>query len=252
MALTNTLAVHEGKQPSAPLITLDVDAALDASYPPGGYAFDPAALLQSLGNYDKAPTVTHVVVESKGGWFGEYDRANNKLKVLKGGGLAAATLAFAGLAIGSGSKAKVLIANTITYVIDGVLYQKTTAEIAFTATTHDIAADAGSVQEAVYLYSVDSAGTVTVTKSPTATGAGNAAIPATPAGDAPLGYLRLAVAAGATDFDASSDLLDAAHLTDTYVNLATNPTDGLAAKEAASGEDLSTVPGSLRVMIVAA
>lgn len=124
-----------------------------------------------------------------------------------------------GLAIGSVSKKEVLIANTVIFLVKGVFYAKTTAEIAFTATTHDITAVAGSIQEAVYLYSVNAAGTVTVTKGTTATGAGNAAIPSTPAGTTAFGYLRIAVAAGATDFNATTDDLDAAHLTDTYVDI---------------------------------
>lgn len=124
-----------------------------------------------------------------------------------------------GLAIGSSSKAKVLIANTVEYMINGVRYQKTTAEIAFTATTHDITADADNVQEACYLLSIDENGTVTITMGDVATGSGEAEVPDTPEGEAALGYLRLAVAAGSTDFDASTDELDEAHLTDTYVNL---------------------------------
>ncbi|KKL93229.1 hypothetical protein LCGC14_1876820, partial [marine sediment metagenome] len=35
----------------------------------------------------------------------------------------------------------------------------------------------------------------------------------------PIGYLRLAVAAGATDFDATSDDLSDGHLTDTFYSI---------------------------------
>jgi hypothetical protein len=125
----------------------------------------------------------------------------------------------AGLAIGSGSKKKILIANTVNYVIGGVFKTKTTAEIDFTATTHDITAATGSVQEACYLLSLAANGTCTVTKGTTATGAGNAVVPDCPADTVPIGYLRLAVAAGSTNFDATSDDLDAGHLTDTYVDI---------------------------------
>jgi hypothetical protein len=127
-------------------------------------------------------------------------------------------LAAAGLAIGTVSAAEVKIANTVTYLNKGVFKSKTTAEVAFTATTHDITAVAGSVQEAVYLISLQADGTPIITKGATATGAGNAVIPSTPAGETAIGYLRLAVAAGSTDFDATSDDLSAAHLTDTYVD----------------------------------
>lgn len=123
------------------------------------------------------------------------------------------------LVIGSVSKKEIKATNAVDYLIAGKAYTLAAAEHAFTATTHDITAVAGSIQEAVYLLSVDSAGTVTVTMGDVATGSGNAVIPATPDDEAAIGYLRLAVAAGATDFDATSDDLDAAHLTDTYVNL---------------------------------
>jgi hypothetical protein len=124
----------------------------------------------------------------------------------------------AGLAIGSVSKKEVLIANTVVFLVKGVFKSKSTAEVAFTATTHDITAVSGSIQEAVYLYSLDASGTVTVTKGATATGSGNAVVPATPAGNTAIGHLRLAVAAGSTDFNATTDDLDAGHLTDTYTD----------------------------------
>jgi len=128
-------------------------------------------------------------------------------------------LASAGLAIGTASKAKLLIANTVIFMIAGLYYSKATAEVAFTATSMDIAANASSVQEAVYLLSLAANGTATITKGTTAAGAGNAAIPATPASNVAIGYARVAVAAGTTPFDASTDELDAAHLTVTYTNV---------------------------------
>lgn len=143
-------------------------------------------------------------------------------------------LTAAGLTIGSAAAAKVKIANTVTFLIAGAFKSKTTAEVAFTATTHDIPAAAGSVQEACYLVALASDGTPSLTMGAIATGAGNAVVPACPAGKAPIGYLRLAVAAGATPFDASTDLLSAGHLTDTYVDLAENPLDSALTAEALS------------------
>ena len=131
-------------------------------------------------------------------------------------------LTSAGLAIGSSSKKAVKIANTVIFLNAGVFKSKTTAEVAFTATTHDIAAAAATVQEACYLVQLASDGTPSIMKGITATGAGNAAVPATSAFNTPIGYARVAVAAGETPFDATSDDLDAAHLTVTYVNLAFN------------------------------
>lgn len=136
------------------------------------------------------------------------------------------TLTDGGLAIGS-DKTKVQNANTVTFVNDGVFGAKTTAEYAFTATDHDIPAHPTLVQERVYLYSVTGT-TVTVTAGEIASGAGNAVVPQTPAGTVPFGYLRLAVAAGSTPFDATTDELDEAHLTDTYVDLSVNVRDFLA------------------------
>lgn len=130
-------------------------------------------------------------------------------------------LASPGLVIGSSSAAKVKIANTVNYLVNGVFCTKTTAEVAFTATSHDIAANASYVQEAVYLLSLQAGGTATLTMGAIATGAGNAVIPATPANEAAIGYVRIAVAAGATPFDASTDLLSAGHLTVTYTNIFT-------------------------------
>lgn len=249
MAITPTLADHAGKMPSAPLINLVVAAALDNSYPAGGYAFDPGALFQSLGNYDKAPAVQNVLVEGKDGYIGVFDRANSKL-LIKTAVSKNLALSPAGLAIGVGSKAKVLIANTVVFLTDGVFASKTTAEVAFTATTHDIANDALLVQEACYLLSLDSSGTPTITKGATSSGAGTASVPNPPAGDTVIGYVRIAVGAGATPFDASTDLLDAAHITDTYVDLAYVP-GAQATTEVPTGTDLSVTPGSLRTTLIA-
>lgn len=129
-------------------------------------------------------------------------------------------LGSAGLAIGTSSKKAIRVGSTVAYTVDGVVKSKTAAEVAFTATTHDIAANADSVQERVYLVCIDASGTLSVVAGDVSSGANTAEIPERPSGVTVLGYLRLAVAAGSTSFDASSDDLDAAHLTDTYVNFA--------------------------------
>ena len=85
MALTNALAGHAGKQPSAPFIALPVDVDFDTSYPTGGEDFDPQALLKSLGSYDKDAVLLGVFPENKNGHTIEYVDdvvpANRKLKV---------------------------------------------------------------------------------------------------------------------------------------------------------------------------
>ncbi len=124
-----------------------------------------------------------------------------------------------GVVIGTSSAAKMKIGNTTKFLNGGVFKSKSGAEVAFTATTHDITADADTIQEACFLLTVASDGTATITKGTTASGSGNAKLPAIPSGGTPFGYLVLAVAAGSTDFDASTDLLSDGHLTDTFYNI---------------------------------
>lgn len=134
-------------------------------------------------------------------------------------------LTAAGLVIGSSDPAKVKIANTVTYISNGVFKSKTTAEVAFTVTAHDIAAHASLVKEAVYLLSLNSTGTPTLTMSPIAVGAGNAVVPAAPAGNTVIGDVRIAVAAGVTSFTAATTQLNNGALTVTYRDLTFRPTD---------------------------
>lgn len=129
------------------------------------------------------------------------------------------------LAIGSSSKAKILIANACTVMIDGVLKSVASAEVAFTAGTHDITADADTIQERIYVVYATDTNTTAIIAGDQAD-VGEARIPDVPDGGVALGYLKLQVAAGSTDFDATTDELDEAHLTDTYVNLGVNPNLG--------------------------
>jgi hypothetical protein len=126
----------------------------------------------------------------------------------------------AGICIGSASKKTFKIANTVNFVFNGIVAAKTTAAVPLTATDHDITNSATLVKEAVYLISFSAvAGTPVVTMGTVATGSGNAVCPATPATSVPVAMVRIAVAAGATPFDATSDDLDAGHLTCTYTDL---------------------------------
>lgn len=90
MALTLTLAKHAGKMPSAPNIQVFYDVLTDASYPAGGYAFDPEAIFKGLG-YDKYPGVGLVIGQRKLGYDVEYVDdalpANRKLKILDPAGV---------------------------------------------------------------------------------------------------------------------------------------------------------------------
>ena len=67
--------------------------------------------------------------------------------------------------------------------------------------------------------SLQADGTATLTAGTVATGSGNATVPAPPSGECMIGYVRVAVDAGATPFDATSDDLDASHLTVAYVDM---------------------------------
>ena len=92
-----------------------------------------------------------------------YDATNKKLKALTVKP-SAVCLNKAGLAIGATTPKKgVTITNTIDLLFGSTQVKKTTQEVAFTATTHDIAADGSLVQEAVFRYSVASNGNITVT-----------------------------------------------------------------------------------------
>lgn len=131
----------------------------------------------------------------------------------------------AGVVIGTGSAAKVKWGSSIVAVVNGNIVTVTTNEQAFTATTHDIAASATVVREAVYALCVDTAGTTSLVMGDITSGSGTALWPVAPADLAIVGGVRVAVAAGSTSFDASTDLLSAGHITDTYYNVAFSPTD---------------------------
>lgn len=128
----------------------------------------------------------------------------------------------AGLTIGSSSTAAIRQNVAVDYQILGLKKaQKAAGETAFTADTHDIPAKAASVQERVYTVYLASDGTRTILAGEIATGAGNANIPikAVPFNAVILGWVRIAVAAGSTKFDAGSDALNAGHLTVTYTSI---------------------------------
>lgn len=114
------------------------------------------------------------------------------------------------LAIGTSSKAKVKH-DTFHVMTDGVISTIAGGEVAFTATTHDIADGYG----AVYLIYLDGS-TVKISKGTATEGGTGAVCPATPAGKLKLGEVKI-VTSGAI-FDATSTDLDAVTVTDTYTN----------------------------------
>jgi hypothetical protein len=136
----------------------------------------------------------------------------NDVVAIQGGD---ALLSAPGLAIGTSSAAKVKH-NAFNVRVDGNTQLIAAAEVAFTATTHDIADPDAAGREAIYVLSVNAAGTVTITKGSDAA-LGAAVAPATPAGEVKMGEVKVAHD-GSAIFDASTDLLSAAHLTDTYTD----------------------------------
>ncbi len=88
----------------------------------------------------------------------------------------------AGLAIGSSSKAKVLIANTIRAYVEGIIVAKTTAEITLSGT---VTADLFNV----YVLSINSAGTVSAQMGTEAATLGGVRFPAIPSGNAVIGFV---------------------------------------------------------------
>lgn len=135
-------------------------------------------------------------------------------------------LSNAALKIGTSSKTKVENDAAAVACVNGkVVTVNADTETAFTATTDDIVASASAVREAIYLLLVDAAGTTSLYKGEEASGSGSAAWPAAPADKAVIGAIRIAVAAGSTNFDATTDELDEAHITDTYYNLSCSPAD---------------------------
>lgn len=130
----------------------------------------------------------------------------------------------AALAIGSSDPTKVKIAtgtdaNNLFSIEGVVIAAPSSQEIAFTATTDDIAPDATTAQEKTYLVMLDSGGTGSILGGDQAA-IGKSVAPEPPVTKCVVGKVVLSIAAGTTKFDASTDLLSAGHITDTYTNLA--------------------------------
>jgi len=111
----------------------------------------------------------------------------------------------AGLVIGSSSKKKVKLANAIHYLIDGVLYTAAGAEVALTATTHNVAAG----KFAAFLVLIDAAGTVTFAKSADAASLAAVVLPAVPADNVVVGIVIINPTGTGNFVAATTDLDDA-------------------------------------------
>lgn len=118
-----------------------------------------------------------------------------------------------GLAIGTGSKKKIKITNDIGCIINGKIVPIAAQEVAFTATTHDIAD--GYIN--TYVLTADVTGTVTIRMGDPVLIAATATaitLPPIPDGSAILGVVTIST--NGAIFDATTTDLDAVTVTDLY------------------------------------
>jgi hypothetical protein len=119
-----------------------------------------------------------------------------------------------GLAIGTSSKKKVKIVNECMAVVNGTIVPIAAAtEVAFTATTHDVA----DTYTNVYVITVNAAGTLAMlmgTAALTTATVAACVLPTIPADVAVVGIVSIATAAAI--FDATTTDLDAGTVTDLY------------------------------------
>ena len=121
-----------------------------------------------------------------------------------------------GLAIGSSSKADVLVANTVEYVRAGRRRaDKTTAEVNITADA--TMADDGTVRSVGVLVVINGSDAFATVAGPVVSNGGSAVLPDVPVGSVLLGYVTISAAAG-TSYTPDSTLLDAAGITATFVS----------------------------------
>lgn len=136
-------------------------------------------------------------------------------------------------AMAASSATKMKMAVGVNYAIGKYVYAKAAfSSIAFTASSHDISASASAAQAAPYLLTLDASGSETVTmgsiqvassssagnKVATAMAAALAALPDTPASEAPVAVLILGLAKTKT-FNATTTKLNSSN-TDSYHSLA--------------------------------
>ncbi len=125
------------------------------------------------------------------------------------------TFTTGGLAIGS-TTTSFQTANTLQYSIAGIAYSKTAADSPVLT-----AAQQAAGTYCLYLLSINSAGTMAVTKGESRT-TDTAVLPALPASSAPFGAIKIATA-GATTFTFGTTALNAGGITATYYNLSSMP-----------------------------
>lgn len=122
-----------------------------------------------------------------------------------------------GLAIGSGSKAKILIANTVYAYFEGALTKKTTAEITLT-TAHNVA----NAKFNVIVLTMTSGGTVTARIGTEASTLAGVVFPTVPDDSVTLGYVIInptgtgGFVGGTTELDDATVAPNAAYINTPY------------------------------------
>ncbi len=145
-------------------------------------------------------------------WLGQIDTSLNY-----------SVYGYAGLAKDASTPAELKFTNLVAFTCGNpsIMYGVSANQnIAFTATTHDIATTA-SIRERCYMVEVKADGTKRLMAGSIATGSGNAQWPASVSTRTQIAGIRIAVDASAgTIFDATTTTLTASQITATYYNFA--------------------------------
>lgn len=124
-----------------------------------------------------------------------------------------------GLAIGTSANTSVKIANTVYANIAGVMVKKTTAEVALTATTHNVTADLFRI----FALTLNADGDVTVTAGTEGASLTLATWPTIPSDEAIIGFLIINPT-GTGNFVAATTALDDATVVPNAVYIDQNGT----------------------------
>lgn len=126
----------------------------------------------------------------------------------------------AGLPTLGTTKSTVKTTAAINYCIDGIMYVKAATDDLFVFT--DVTVQAISTTK-YYLLCLNAAGTALIVNG----AVGSTKLPVAPDGYCPVGYVKITTS-GAGTFVPGTTLLDAAQITDTYVDISCAPVAALA------------------------
>ncbi|KKN00234.1 hypothetical protein LCGC14_1139890 [marine sediment metagenome] len=155
-------------------------------------------------------------------------------------------LSKAGLAIHGSAKENVLTANVFEFAIAGICYTLAAqgsidiSALPFTPTELDTA------KQRIYLLHVTSGGTIDITEG--ADHASAAVVPATPAGKAAFGYIKIVNATG-SGFTIGTTDMDIGNITETYIDLIGNAGGGQELIASKPGSDAQEVAQGTAVVL---